>query len=395
MQFGLLQRHVVQGELTVVEPDGRTHHFGRGVGAGEPRATWILHDPSVYGRILANPAFELGQTYMDGRWDAGEGGLAALLRILRGNLSGAVLKSSRLAALACVLQSWNNVRASLHNVTRHYDLDEALFRACLDRDMHYSCAYFENCDTPLDDAQAAKCRHVARKLLLEDGQRVLDIGCGWGALAIHLARLHDVAVTGLTLSQAQLRVATAAAQQRQLDGRVTFRLEDYRQHRGEYDRIVSVGMFEHVGRRYHRTFVETLERLLRPGGVAVLHTIVSTRPPAPTNPWMRRYIFPGGYIPTLGEIGAALEGSALAVADVEVLRDHYALTLHAWHRRFQAARAAFVASHGEAFCRMWEFYLMLSATAFECGELVVQQWQLARAGAPLPRTRAYLYAAPA
>jgi cyclopropane-fatty-acyl-phospholipid synthase len=387
MAFGLLQRHVERGELTVVDADGRTHRFG----AGEPRATWIMRHPSTYPRIVRNPAFELGQTYMEGGWDAG-GDLGSLLRVLRSNVAAAVLRSSPVAAVVRIVQSWNHLRVSLRNVSRHYDLDESLFRACLDREMNYSCAYFRSPSDTLEAAQAAKCEHIARKLVLAPGQRVLDVGSGWGGLAFALAGSHDVDVTGLTLSQAQLGIACGEAKRRSLDGRVRFLLEDYRRHRGEYDRIVSVGMFEHVGRRYYRTYMRALERLLVPDGIAVLHTIASTGAPTPTNPWMRRYIFPGGYIPALSEIAHAVEGSTLAVADVEVLRDHYALTLHEWNRRFQARRDEFVGSHGEAFCRMWEFYLLISATAFECGDLVVQQWQLARRGAALPRTRDYLYA---
>jgi cyclopropane-fatty-acyl-phospholipid synthase len=387
MTFTLLERHVREGELTVVEPAGARHCFG----TGTPKVTWQLRKPDAYARIARNPAYELGQTYMEGGWDVTEGDLADLLRLMRKNVAAAVMRSGRVAALARVLQSWNDVQASLRNVARHYDLDETLFRTFLDRQMHYSCAYYRRADDGLEAAQEAKCEHIAAKLALADGQRILDIGSGWGALAFHLAARRDVTITGLTLSQEQLRVATAAAAQRGLAGRVTFRLEDYRQHHGRYDRIVSVGMFEHVGRRNHRRFMQVLDQLLGPDGVVVLHTIGSTRPPAPTNPWIRQYIFPGGYIPTVGEVATSIDRTGLIVTDLEILRNHYALTLHEWNRRFQARRREIAERLGEEFCRMWEFYLLASATAFEAGDLVVQQWQLARRGTTLPLTRDYLY----
>jgi len=386
MLFELLERHLRQGELTIVEPSGLTHRFGNGT----PRATWVFDTPDAPTRILRNPAWELGQTYLEEGWHVADGTLADLLRILRLNLEREVMPATHLARVVRLIQSWNNRYLSRMNVARHYDLDEALFRTFLDRDMHYSCGYFRHPDDTLESAQIAKCEHIAAKLALVPGQRVLDIGSGWGSLAFHLASRHEVSVTGLTLSKEQLRVAREEAARRGLADRVSFRLEDYREHRGRYDRIVSVGMFEHVGRRFHRAFFRQLERLMAPSGSALLHTIGRTKPPGPTNPWIRRYIFPGGYIPSISEVAAAVERSGLMATDLEVLRDHYALTLAEWNRRFQAARDQFVAARGEGFCRMWEFYLVTSQTAFECRDLVVQQWQLARPDTRLPVTRNYL-----
>jgi len=388
MRLGLIEEHVRSGELTLVEANGTRHRFG----TGTPKATWVMHRPNTLRRILANPALELGETYVDGSWDVADGTLAELLTILRNNFGDLNQRRSIAGEVLALVQSWNALKASASNVHRHYDLDEDLFRAFLDRGMHYSCAYYRDPDISLESAQLAKCNHIARKLLLEPGQRVLDIGCGWGSLAMHLAETANVSVVGLTLSIEQLRVAQAEAIRRGLDDRVEFRLEDYREHRGRYDRIVSVGMFEHVGRRNFARYFAQLVAQLNPGGCALLHTIGSTRPPNSTNAWFRRHIFPGGFIPSLSNISTAIEQARLIVGDVEILRPHYALTLKEWNRRFQTQRAHFAATKGEDFCRMWEFYLVASQTAFEYGDLVVFQLQLGGRDAPFPATRDYLYA---
>ncbi|MCY4213701.1 MAG: cyclopropane-fatty-acyl-phospholipid synthase [Gammaproteobacteria bacterium] len=387
MNLRLLEKFIHQGRLTVIGPDGRERAFGE----GEPRASWRLNRPSTFPRILRNPPLNLGETYMDGEWDVGEGTLHDLLTILRINLEPEIPRRGWPRPLRAVLRSWNGLAASRRNVSHHYDLDEPLFRACLDADMHYSCAYFTAPLASLEDAQAAKCRHIAAKLNLEPGQKVLDIGSGWGSLAMHLAEQHGVAVTGLTLSAEQLRVAREAARQRGLAGKVEFRLEDYREHAGTYDRIVSVGMFEHVGKPRYAAFFDTLAASLATDGVALLHTIASKAPPEPLNPWIRRHIFPGGHIPSLSEIAPFVERAGLMSADIEVLRTHYALTLKAWSQRFQHARQQFVDSKGERFCRMWEFYLAISQTAFEVGGLVVLQWQLTKHNQAAPITRDYLH----
>ncbi|HEY6598698.1 MAG TPA: cyclopropane-fatty-acyl-phospholipid synthase family protein, partial [Pseudomonadales bacterium] len=383
MPLQLFERRILKGELTLVEASGAHHRFG----TGTPRATWVMRKPDTLSRILKNPAMELGETYLDEGWDVTDGTLADLLTILRNNLNDLAQQRTLLTRFAALLNSWNDLKASIANVHHHYDLDEDLFRAFLDRDMHYSCAYFRDSDMSLESAQMAKCNHIARKLLLAPGQRVLDIGCGWGSLALHLAESADVSVTGLTLSAEQLRVARDAAARRGLIPRVEFHAQDYRKHYGQYDRIVSVGMFEHVGRRNFRRYFEQLARQLRPKGVALLHTIGSTRPPKSTNAWVRRHIFPGGYLPSLSTLCAAIEQARLMIGDIEILRPHYALTLKEWNRRFQAQRERFAASKGERFCRMWEFYLVTSQTAFEYGDLVVYQVQLGGRDAPFPATR--------
>ncbi len=387
MYLRILQRHIRRGRLHVHLPDG-VYSFGD----GEPEAHWFIRDRGTLVRILLDPGLELGETYMNGGWHAGDGGLAPLLEILLRNFSRFGGKISRwFAPLWRLARQWNRIGRSYRNVARHYDLDEWLFRHFLDRDLQYSCAYFATPGMSLEDAQRAKCRHLMGKLLLEPGQRVLDIGSGWGGLALFLAEHAGVHVTGLTLSREQLRVATDRARERGLLGRVEFLLADYREHTGHYDRIVSVGMFEHVGAPYHRRFMQRVSELLLPDGVAVVHTIGRSGPPTATNAWIHRHIFPGGYIPALSELSRALEPESLMICDLESLRLHYAFTLEEWLRRFLACRDAVAARMGERFCRMWEFYLAVCAAAFRWSDLLVFQLQLAHHHQVVPITRDYLY----
>lgn len=385
--FGLLEKFVRRGELTLIDHKGERRTFG----TGEPKATLRLNTKSALGIVTRNPQLKLGEAYMDQLWDVAEGTLHGLLTLLRLNLETTVTANPWWHPIEALLSSWNGITASRRNVSHHYNLDEPLFRACLDEAMHYSCAYFRDRNMSLEEAQQAKSEHIAAKLDLRAGQRVLDIGSGWGSLAIHLAEHHGVSVTGLTLSTEQLRVAQESARKRGLQDRVAFLLQDYRQHEGTYDRIVSVGMFEHVGKQNIQRFFDAVRQRLAPDGVALLHTIGSKLPPTPLNPWIRRYIFPGGYIPSLSDVAPAVEQAGLVTADIEVLRRHYALTLQEWNRRFQNVRGHFVDNKGERFCRMWEFYLVICQTAFEIGDLVVLQWLLAKDNEAVPITRDYLY----
>ncbi|MCY4142513.1 MAG: cyclopropane-fatty-acyl-phospholipid synthase [Gammaproteobacteria bacterium] len=375
------------GTLNVVMPDGGEHTFG----SGEPSVAWMIQKSGTLSKIARNPLLNLGETYIDQEWDVQEGRLAELLTVLRLNIEQSVSVRSPLFFIPAILQSWNNIRASIQNVAHHYDLDENLFRSFLDSDMHYSCAYFSKPGMSLENAQQAKCEHIAKKLCLKPDSNVLDIGSGWGSLAMHLAENYDVRVTGVTLSQEQLNVARNRAAERNLGNRVQFELQDYRQHEGEYDGIVSVGMFEHVGKHNFLTYFRKVKSLLKPDGLALIHTIGSHAPPTPTNPWIRRHIFPGGYIPSLSEASDAIEKSGLIFNDIEVWRRHYAETLNEWNRRFQLVRDQFVESHGEKFCRMWEFYLCASQTAFELATLLVYQLQLGYRNDSAPLTRNYLY----
>ena len=385
MLEGILADAIHEGRLTVRYPEGGIDHYGEGL----PEAEWYIKDRRIMRRLIKNPWFELGQTYMEGAWEAPQG-LANLVELFLRNVPEdppALL----LDRLKRYLEQANPIRRSRRNIAHHYDLDESLFRLFLDRDMHYSCAYFTHPNVSLEEAQTAKCEHIRQKLELKPGQRVLDIGCGWGGLALHLASQIDVEVTGLTLSREQHRVATARAREQGLAHCVQFRLEDYREHRGLYDRVVSVGMFEHVGVPHYETFFAALKARLAPEGLALLHHIGRSGPPGHTNPWIRRYIFPGGYNPALSEVVPVIEKSGLKVADIEVLKFHYRYTLREWQKRFQAHRAEAVRRWSEPFARMWEFYLAACEASFAIGDLVVFQLQIARSLEGLPLTRAGWY----
>ncbi len=385
-----IRDNIKHGSFKLVHPNGDEQIYG----SGQASVVWKINDARVLSKIVRNPLLNLGETYIEGGWDVEDGKLAELLTILRTNLEDGLVRRGATAAYAAILQSWNNIGASMRNVSHHYDLDASLFRAFLDQDMHYSCAYFRSPDQPLEEAQSAKCDHIRRKLCLKPGQKVLDIGSGWGSLGLYLADKEDVQVTGLTLSNEQLAVANDEAVRRGLDNQVQFRLEDYRNHHGKYDAVVSVGMFEHVGLRNFDGYFNKVAELLSRDGIAMIHTIGHTDRPAATNPWIRRHIFPGGYIPAISEITTAIERSPLVFADIEVWRQHYALTLKEWNRRFQTVRSEFAREKGERFCRIWEFYLLACQTAFEVSNLVVYQLQLGLNNMSVPTTRDYLYDSP-
>ena len=385
-----IRENIKHGAFKLVYPNGDEQVFGDGPAS----VVWRINDTRVLSKIARNPLLNLGETYIEQGWDVEDGKLAQLLTILRTNFEDELVRRGSMAAYAAILQTWNNLHASMRNVSHHYDLDESLFRAFLDQDMHYSCAYFRTPEQTLEAAQSAKCEHIRKKLCLKPGQKVLDIGSGWGSLGLYLAEQEDVQVTGLTLSNEQLGVAKEHAIQRGLDNQVEFRLEDYRNHQGEYDAVVSVGMFEHVGLRNFDGYFNKVGNLLSKDGIAMINTIGHMDRPAATNPWIRRHIFPGGYIPAISEISTAIERSPLVFADIEVWRQHYALTLKEWNRRFQAVRSEFARDKGERFCRIWEFYLLTCQTAFEVESLVVYQLQLSINNASVPTTRDYLYDTP-
>lgn len=385
MYVKLLEKKVKQGIINLHLPGGESYRFGsQGL-----ETRWVINNEDVIKRIAKDWEWELGETYVNGGWDVPDGELRDLLFILRANFRpGSINKW--LQPFVKFFQQWNRVSSSYRNVSRHYDLEEDFFRYFLDRDMHYSCAYFPEDNCTLEDAQQAKSRHISRKLLLKPGQRVLDIGCGWGSLAFDIARQADVEVVGITLSKEQLAVARRRAWELGLDN-VSFELQDYREHGGEYDRIVSVGMFEHVGKPFYNTYFDRINDMLRQDGVALIHSIGHSGPPRVTNPWITKYIFPGGGLPALSQMTGGVEKAGLMLTDVEVLRLHYARTLSAWYKRFQLHRDQIRAQMGERFCRIWEFYLAICEVSFRCADLVVFQLQLAKQHGVVPTTRDYQY----
>lgn len=387
-----LRQIIRSGTLELKWPDGRVRHYGD----GPPFVTAELTDASLPRRLALNPDLAMGEAYMDGTLTVGNDDLYGLLNLLLRNLP--FHRAPNWSRPDLILQQvlrlfaqYSPTVRSRANVAHHYDLSDALYDRFLDADRQYSCAYFRHPGDTLDQAQEQKKAHVAAKLLLQPGMRVLDIGCGWGGLALTLARDHDVSVLGITLSREQLAYATARAKRMGLEDRVTFRLADYREIEGCFDRIVSVGMFEHVGVPHYRKFFATLRQRLTDDGIAVIHTIGRAEPPATTGPWIRKYIFPGGYVPALSEMMAAIEKEQLWSTDVEIWRLHYAETLRHWRARFDANEAAIGAIYDARFCRMWRYYLIASELSFRVGRQVVFQVQLARRNDAVPLTRDYLY----
>ena len=391
----LLNTWVKRGSLTFIDVDGRRHTAG-GLGPG-PSVVLKLHRRGTLRRLVLDPALRFGEAYVDGDFTFAEGTLRDLLTIAAINLHEADRHPNRIqrirdwsaAALANLWQI-NPVNTARRRVSHHYDLTRDLFDLFLDTDRQYSCGYFRRPDDDIETAQTQKKRHIAAKLRLRPGMRVLDIGSGWGGLGLYLARRFDVDVTGVTLSHEQHAVSNQRALQEGLAGRVRFQLMDYREVTGPFDRIVSVGMFEHVGRPHYRQFFDRLVDLLADDGVALLHSIGKSAHPGPVNAWIRRYIFPGTYLPTMSEVFVPVERAGLWVTDLEILRLHYAETLRLWNQRFQANRHLIRALHDERFCRMWDFYLTSCEMGFRHMSLMVFQMQLAKTRDAVPLTRDYM-----
>lgn len=370
-------------------------HFG----SGAPEVRVHITDAGLPRKLILNPELALGEAYTDGSMQIENDDLYGLLALLMENqpdyrMIGSPQLDRVLHSTQQRLQQYNPANRSRHNVAHHYDLSNEFFRLFLDGDMQYSCAYFRHPGAALETAQADKKAHIAGKLMLEPGMKVLDIGCGWGGLALSLARDHGVHVTGITLSTNQHRLATERAERAGLSGQVDFRLADYRSVQGQFDRVVSVGMFEHVGVPQYDTFFQVVRERLADAGIAMIHTIGRAAPPASTGPWIRKYIFPGGYVPALSEAMSALERHDLWPTDIEVWRLHYAMTLRHWRERFEANLDAVRAMYDDTFCRMWRYYLIASELSFRLGRQVVFQIQLARQQDAVPLTRDYLYPQP-
>ncbi len=386
----MLSRLIKEPRIDVVFPDGTLQSVGKG---DAPAIRMRIVDRPTELKLALNPELALGEAMMDGRVVVEKGSLYDLLDLLIAGLHKARPDgwSKTLAGLRTAVRRFhqhNTPALAKRNVAHHYDLRSDFFRLFLDDDMQYSCAYFARPDMTLAEAQLAKKRHVIAKLALEPGQRVLDIGCGWGGLGLTIAGEAGAHVTGITLSEEQLAVARERGAESGLP--VEFRLQDYRTVSGPFDRIVSVGMFEHVGVGYYRPYFRKIAELLTEDGIALIHTIGRSTPPGATNPFIAKYIFPGGYIPALSEMTAAVEKEGLIITDVEVLRLHYAETLKAWRERFLARRAEVVDMYDERFARMWEFYLASSEASFRHDDLVVFQLQIAKRLDTLPMTRDYI-----
>lgn len=390
----VLKQFVQAGSLGVRWPDGAVQQYV-GPQAGPQAGVWLKNAAAVRA-LLFNPGLAFGESYMEGAVAPLDCSLYDLLHLLMLNAMrpGGHVVEQLGAALRYVRRGWiqfNPAARSRRNVAHHYDLGNQLYALFLDKDWQYSCAYFRHGDETLEAAQEAKKRHIASKLMLDrPGLEVLDIGCGWGGMALTLARDYGAIVTGITLSEEQLAFARQRAQQAGLEKQVRFELLDYRHLQRQFDRIVSVGMFEHVGIGHYQTFFEVIRKSLKADGVALVHSIGRNDGPGTTNPWVNKYIFPGGYSPALSEVFGAVERSGLWVTDCEVLRLHYARTLACWRERFAARRAEAVALYDERFARMFEFYLAASELAFEVQGHMNFQLQLSPSLTAVPLTRDYM-----
>jgi len=388
----VLRSFIRQGTLRLTLASGKILHFGDG--GGEPVAVRFTSRAAQWG-ILLDPELKVGEAYMDGTLLMERGTIADFLHLaFSQDKSGKPLRWARTQWLARYLwrrlAQFNPPERARRNVAHHYDLDKQLYGLFLDADRQYSCAYFEHPEQSLDDAQLAKKRHIVAKLLVDRDQRVLDIGSGWGGMGLYLAEMAGARVTGVTLSEEQFALSRERAEEKGLADRVEFRLQDYRDVAERFDRIVSVGMFEHVGVGYYDAFFRECADVLAADGVMLLHSIGRSEGPGITNPWINKYIFPGGYIPALSEVLPAVERAGFLVTDIEILRLHYAETLKQWRERFLAHRDDLPKSYDERFVRMWEFYLAASEMAFREQNLMVFQLQLTKRQGVVPVTRDYI-----
>jgi cyclopropane-fatty-acyl-phospholipid synthase len=396
----MLGRLIRRGELTIIDHRGRTSRYGAPDPGIRP-VTVRLTDGKVPYQIARDPGLGTAEAFRDGRLIIEEGELIDLIQVIRSNRRWEDRKPGRndfvrhTGKLRHRLNTLNWKPQAFRNVEHHYDIGNDLYRLFLDEDMQYSCAYFTDPSNSIEKAQLDKKSHIASKLLLKPGQRVLDIGCGWGGLALYLNRVADVDVLGVTLSKEQLELARKRAADAGVSDRVKFELTDYRDLEGPFDRIVSVGMFEHLGQAFFRTYFRKVRELLAPDGVAVIHTMGRMGRPGTTDAFMQKYFFPGGYLPALSEIVAASEREKLIMADCEALRLHYVYTLKAWYERFKSNHDEVVRIMDEKFYRLWLFYLAASRTMFSDGAMVVYQLQYLKRREAAPITRDYLFEAEA
>jgi cyclopropane-fatty-acyl-phospholipid synthase len=391
MLFASLLNYTLRDtSVRLIDSQGRTQIVGQG---DNPVCAIRIKNRLLDYKLIRNPGLFVPEAYMDGDLIIEDGTLYDFIEACARNYhyleAHPLFRFARFFDLA-KLGQFNPMGRSRKNVAHHYDLSDELYELFLDEDRQYSCAYFTETNTDLESAQLAKKRHIASKLLLQPNNRVLDIGCGWGGLGLYLAQLENVSVKGVTLSKEQFSVARRRAEEDGLSSQLNFCLQDYRTEESTYDRIVSVGMFEHVGKRNYKEFFTTINKLLDEDGVMVLHTIGRLDQPAPINPFIRKYIFPGADLPSLSEVMAVVEPLGLLVTDIEILRLHYAETLRQWRDRFMANRSKAVEIYDERFCRMWELYFIICELGFRHQNLAVFQLQLAKNLDTVPLTRDYM-----
>ena len=393
MLFKVLKNIKFQGKLEIIDHKNKKYFFGN----GDKFCKIRLSNKSIEYKLFCNPSLHLGEGYMNKEFIIEEGSLDDFLSIITASYYDFIKNNSifkvyeSLTSFFKPLQQINKIVQSKKNVAHHYDLNEDLYRLFLDKDMQYSCAYFHNSNINLDQAQLDKKQHIIKKLQIKADMKVLDIGCGWGGMALQIAKDTGAKVKGITLSENQIETAKKRAFEEGLNEKVTFALQDYRDESNEYDRIVSVGMFEHVGVNYFPTFLSKTYKILKDSGIFLLHTIGQITEPSATSSWMRKYIFPGGYIPSLSEILRVSEQQNIMIADIEILRLHYAHTLEHWHKNTMQNKDKIINMFDERFLRMWEFYLLISKYSFINMGNVVFQIQITKNINNLPLTRNYIY----
>ena len=393
MLFAILKNIKFKGRLEIIDYRGNFYSFGEGKISTKIR----LKNKSIEKKLLRNPSLHLGEGYMDGSILIEDGNLDNFLKIITSSYEEFLSNNfffkmyENIYGFFKSFHQINKIIQSKKNVAHHYDLNENLYRLFLDNDMQYSCAYFHNQNINLDQAQHDKKKHIISKLQITPDMSVLDIGCGWGGMAIQIAKDTGAKVKGITLSKNQLNTALRRVQEEGLNEKVHFSLQDYRNEEDVYDRIVSIGMFEHVGINYFPSFFSKTYELLNDTGIFLLHTIGQRSKPSATSPWIRKYIFPGGYIPSLSEIMQAAETYNINVTDVEVFMMHYAYTLNCWHKNLIKNKEKIIKMFDQRFFRMWEFYLLISKYSFENMGNIVFQIQIAKNINNIPLTRNYIY----
>ena len=393
MLYSVLKKVNFKEKLSIIDSNNNTHVFGKGKSNLRIRLT----NKSIEKKLFRNPSLHFGEGYMNKEILIEEGSIEQLIDLITSCYDDFIKYNSvykiyeNFSGYFKIFQQLNELVKSKQNVAHHYDLNEDLYKLFLDKDMQYSCAYFHNENISLDQAQIDKKNHIINKLQISENMKVLDIGCGWGGMAIEIAKQTGATVKGITLSENQFATASKRAQEEGLSEKLTFKLQDYRNENENYDRIVSVGMFEHVGIKYFREYLKKTYDLLKDTGVFLLHTIGQRGVPTATSPWIRKYIFPGGYIPSLSDIIHETEKLNINITDIEILRLHYAHTLTHWYQNVQKNKDQIIKMFDDRFYRMWEFYLLASKYSFVNMGNVVFQIQIAKNINNLPLTRNYMY----